>query len=110
MDDLTDDDEQLMRDYEQFYECVIQCYTYLLAGEKKQARDLISYTAGVAMGLANRIRTLPISNEIKKPWEEIGISRSTWFRDQRRSRINDRERARGSVKLVQHKHSELDND
>lgn len=103
-EDVTIDYEQLTRDYERFYEYVIQCYTYLVAGEHTKAHDLISLTTGMAMGLAVRIglhadgtkRSLKppqqhtqLTVEQLQPWRAIGISRSTYYRDQRRSKLND---------------------
>lgn len=100
-------DKELIDDYRHFLDEVAQCYAYLLAGDEDSAHDLIALTSGQAMGFASRLGlaytqhteepTIRINNEQMKPWVEIGISRATWYRDQRRSKANDA--ARGLVDL-----------
>jgi hypothetical protein len=87
---LTLDDDQLIRDYERFMQAVRQCHLYLLSGEKDKAHELIALTAGQALGFASRIGLNIGRLKPPTPWERLGISRSTYYRDQRRARANDR--------------------
>jgi hypothetical protein len=91
---LTLDDDQLVKDYEHFTQIVMQCYTYLISGEKDKARDMIALTAGQAIGFAARLGYDISKLKPPTPWERLGISRSTYYRDMRRSRANDDDKAR----------------
>jgi hypothetical protein len=99
--------QEFIDDYMEFASAVNQCVTWLTIGELEQAVDMIALTCGMAIGMAHRAgitsfalpplpsqhNTQPKQNNSQtKPWEAIGISRATWYRDQRRARINDIER------------------
>lgn len=84
------DDMKLIEEYRRFADNVSLCLEYLIVGDKQRAYPLIALTAGQSLGIASRIGIEINKIQPPKPWEEIGISRSTYYRDQRRSKLNER--------------------
>jgi hypothetical protein len=92
-------DKELKERFEQFAYNVIQCNMLIANGQPtdyNQIMDLMALTAGQAIGIASYMGlnvSKPASHGSKsvgKPWVALGISRSTYYNDMRRAKLNDK--------------------
>jgi hypothetical protein len=111
-------DKELKERYKRFYDNVCLCNTLIIANQSESYNtimDLLAMTAGQAIGIAAymgidaaqahakayaeihgtvNISAADIPDPSKRPWDKLGISRSTYYNDLRRSKLAD-ERIRG---------------
>jgi hypothetical protein len=83
-------DKELMERYKSFTDNVMQCYSLIIAGQPAdydRIMDLLALTSGQATGIAYY---MGVSVPKPRPWEAIGVSRSTYYNDLKRARAADK--------------------